>query len=88
MSFAFLGGAVTGALAGILLINKSGQEVRWDLEDYARETQQYLLRKAKKARAELGAAIQCGKTFISTQWPRAQNDATYEKPDVGKWRSA
>jgi hypothetical protein len=88
VSFAFLGGFLAGALAGILLTNKSGQEVRWDLEDYAREKQQYLLTKAKKARAEVGAAIQRGKTFISKQWPRAKNDATDEKPDVGKWRSA
>jgi gas vesicle protein len=39
VSFAFLGGFLAGALAGILLTNKSGQEVRWDLEDYAREKQ-------------------------------------------------
>jgi gas vesicle protein len=53
---------VVGALAGILLTTRSGQEVRWDLEDYAREKQQHLLRKAKKTRAELGDAIQRGKT--------------------------
>ena len=46
------------------------------------EKQQHLLRKAKKARAELGDAIQRGKTFISKQWPRAKNDATDETPDV------
>src|SRR5687768_8441674 len=88
VSLAFLGGAVAGALAGILLTNKSGQEVRWDLEDYAREKQQYLLRQAKKARAELGDVIQRGKTFLSKQWPRAKNDETDEKADGGKWRSA
>ena len=88
VSFAFLGGAVAGALAGILLTTKSGQEVRWDLEDYAREKQEYLLRKAKKARAELGDVIQRGKTFISQQWTGAKNDASDEKPDVGTWRSA
>jgi gas vesicle protein len=88
VSFVFLGGAVAGALAGILLTTKSGQEVRWDLEDYAREKQQYLLRKAKKARAELGDVIQRGKTFISKQWMGAKNDASDEKPDVSTWRSA
>jgi gas vesicle protein len=88
VSLAFLGGAVAGALAGILLTTKSGQEVRWDLEDYAREKQQYLLRKAEKVRAELGDAIQRGKTFISKQVPRAKNDANDEKPDVGTWRPA
>jgi gas vesicle protein len=88
VSFAFLSGAVAGALAGILLTTKSGQEVRWDLEDYVREKQQYLLRKAKKTGVELGDAIQRGKTFISKQWPRAKNDANDEKPDVGTWKSA
>jgi gas vesicle protein len=88
VSFAFLGGAVAGALAGILLTTKSGQEVRWDLEDYAREKQEYLLRKAKKARVELGDVIQRGKTFISQQWTGTKNDASDEKPDVGTWRSA
>ena len=88
MFFAFLGGAVACALAGILLTTKSGQEVRWDLEDYAKEKQQYLLRRAKRARVELGAAIQRGKTFISKQWPKAKDDASDEKPDdVGTWRS-
>jgi gas vesicle protein len=86
--FAFLGGAVAGALAGILLTTKSGQEVRWDLEDYAREKQQYLLSKGKKAHAELGDAIQRAKTFISKQWPRAKNDENDEKSDVGTWRPA
>jgi gas vesicle protein len=88
VSFAFFGGVLAGALAGILLTTKSGQEVRWDLEDYAREKQQYLLRRAKTARAELSDAIQRGKTFISKQWPKAKNDASDEKPeDVGTWRS-
>lgn len=83
VSLAFLRGAVAGALAGILLTTKSGQEVRWDLEDYAREKQQYLLRQAKKARTELGAAIQRGTTFISKQWPGTNDDAN----DEGRWRS-
>ena len=46
--FAFLGGALAGALAGILLTRKSGQEVRWDLEDYAKKKQKELLLKAKQ----------------------------------------
>jgi len=82
--FAFLGGAVDGALAGILLTTKSGQEVRWDLEDYAREKQGYLLRQAKKARAALDDAIERGKTFLSKHEPMAKKDADDEKPDSGR----
>jgi hypothetical protein len=72
---AFLGGAMAGALAGILLTTKSGQEVRWDLEDYAREKQRYLLRKTKKARAALNDAIERGKTFLSRYEQMAKKDA-------------
>ena len=80
---AFLGGAVAGALAGILLTTKSGQEVRWDLEDYAREKQRYLLRQAQKARAMLDDAIERGKTFLSKHEPMVKKDAEVEKPDSG-----
>lgn len=79
---AFLGGAVVGALAGILLTTKSGQEVRWDLEDYAREKQGYLLRQAKKARAALDDVIERVKTFCSQKHePMMKKDAEVEKPD-------
>ena len=81
---AFLGGALAGALGGILLTTKSGQEVRWDLEDYAREKQRYLLRQAQKARAALYDAIERGKTFLSNQEPMAKKDAEDKKPDSGR----
>ena len=55
VSFAFLSGAVACALAEILLTTKSGQEVRWDVEDNVREKQQYLLRKAQLERLGPGA---------------------------------
>jgi len=81
---AFVGGAAAGALAGILFSTKSGLEVRWDLEDYAREKQRYLLRKAKKARAALDDAIERGKTFLSKQAPIRKQDAEEETPNAGR----
>jgi gas vesicle protein len=81
---AFLGGAVAGALAGVLLTTRSGQEVRWDLEDYAREKQRYLLRQAKKARAALDDAIDRGKTFLSKHEPMGKKDAEDQNPDSGR----
>ena len=63
--FTFLGGAVVGAIAGILLTDRSGQETRWELEDYAKRKQKDLLRKAKEVRAALDDVIERGKTFIT-----------------------
>jgi gas vesicle protein len=62
---AFLGGAVAGVIAGVLLAAKSGQETRWDIQDYARERQQDLIEKAKEVRAALDDVIERGKTFVS-----------------------
>jgi gas vesicle protein len=87
MCFAFLGGAAVGALAGILLTTKSGQEVRWDLEDYARKKQKELLAKAKNARAALDGAIERGKKLISQKEPMSATLADAEKEDLGTWRS-
>lgn len=75
---------MAGALAGILLTTKSGQEVRWDLEDYARARQRYLLRKAKKARAALDDAIERGKTFLLRHKPMAKKDAENDQPEPGR----
>jgi gas vesicle protein len=61
----FLAGAVVGAIAGIILTDRSGQETRWELEDYARKKQQDLIKKAKEVRAALDDAIERGKNFIT-----------------------
>jgi gas vesicle protein len=61
----FFAGAVVGAIAGILLTDRSGQETRWELEDYAKQKQQDLIKKAKEVRAALDDAIERGKTFIT-----------------------
>jgi gas vesicle protein len=61
----FLAGAVVGAIAGVLLTDRSGQETRWELEDYAKKKQQDLIKKAKEVRAALDDAIERGKTFLT-----------------------
>ena len=38
VALAFLGGAIAGAIAGILLAPKSGEETRRALKGYARKT--------------------------------------------------
>jgi gas vesicle protein len=61
----FVGGAVVGAIAGVLLTDRSGQETRWELEDYARRKQQDLLKKAKDVRAALDDVIERGRSFMT-----------------------
>jgi gas vesicle protein len=63
--FAFLGGAIAGAIAGILFATKSGQETRWELQDYARKKEEELIEKAKEVRAALDEAIERGKRFVT-----------------------
>jgi len=63
--FAFLGGAIAGAIAGILFAPKSGEQTRRELADYARKTEEELIEKAKEARAALDDAIERGKHFAA-----------------------
>lgn len=69
----FVGGAVIGAIAGILLTDRSGQETRWELEDYAKRKQKDLIKKAKEVRAALDDVMERGKTFMTER--RAGVDA-------------
>jgi len=62
---AFLGGAVAGAIAGVLFAPKAGDETRRELKRYARKTEEELIEKAKEARAALDNAIERGKHVLS-----------------------
>ena len=62
---AFLGGAVAGAIAGVLFAPKAGDETRRELKRYARKTEEELIEKAKEARAALDHAIERGKHVLS-----------------------
>jgi len=62
--FAFLGGAVAGAIAGVLLAPKSGEETRREIRGYVRRTEEEVLEKAKEARASLDDMIERGKHFV------------------------
>ena len=83
----FLGGAVVGALAGVLLTDRSGQETRWELEDYAKKKQQDLIKKAKEVRAALDDVVERGKSFMMER--RADNETamTTDKESDKKRRS-
>ena len=63
--FAFLGGAVAGAVAGILFAPKAGEQTRRELKAYARKTEEDLIENAKEARAALDDVIERGKHFVT-----------------------
>ncbi len=61
---AFLGGAIGGMIAGILLAPKSGEETRRVIQTHARRTEEDLIERAKEARAALDEVIERGKHFV------------------------
>lgn len=65
MALAFLGGALAGIVAGILLAPKAGEETRRALKGYARKTEEEVIEKAKEARAALDEVIEKGKHFVA-----------------------
>lgn len=65
VALAFLGGAIAGAIAGILLAPKSGEETRRVLKSYARKAEEEVIEKAKEARAALDEVIERGKHFVA-----------------------
>ncbi len=62
---AFLGGAIGGMIAGVLLAPKAGEETRRELKGYARKTEEEVIEKAKEARAALDELIEQGKHFVA-----------------------
>lgn len=85
---AFLGGAVAGVVAGLLLAPKSGEETRRELKGYARRAEEEVLEKAKEARAALDETIERGKHFIAAKAAdveaavKAGREAMKEKTDA------
>ncbi len=60
----FLGGAIGGMMAGLLLAPSSGEETRRQVSRYARRTEEEIIEKAKEARAALDEVIERGKHFV------------------------
>jgi len=67
VALAFLGGAIAGAVAGVLLAPKSGEETRRELRGYARKAEEEVIERAKEARAALDEMIERGKHFMAVK---------------------
>jgi gas vesicle protein len=72
VALAFLGGAVAGVVAGLLLAPKPGEETRRVLKGYGRRAEEEVLEKAKEARAALDETIERGKHFIAEKMADAE----------------
>lgn len=72
VALAFLGGAVAGVMAGLLLAPKSGEDTRRDLKGYARKMEEEVLEEAKEVRAALDEAIDRSKRFIAKKTADAE----------------
>lgn len=88
VALAFLGGAMAGMVAGLLLAPKPGEETRRTLKGYGRKAEEGVLEKAKEARAALDRAIERGEHFLAEKTTdveaavKAGREAIKEKVDT------
>ena len=65
VAFMFVGGAVLGAVAGILLAPKSGEATRKDITDYATKVKGEVVDAAQRTKAGIEAALEKGRALLS-----------------------
>lgn len=65
MAVMFIGGAVLGAVAGILLAPKSGEATRKDITDYASKIKGEVVDAAQRTKAGIETAVEHGRALLS-----------------------
>ena len=61
----FIGGAVLGAVAGMLFAPKSGQEMRKEVKHYAMKVKKDVANTAKRTKAGIEAAYEKGRALLA-----------------------
>lgn len=65
MALLFVGGAVLGAVAGIMFAPKSGEETRKGIKDYASKVKSEAVDAVQRTKAGIEAALEKGRTMLS-----------------------
>lgn len=65
MALMFVGGAVLGAVAGLLFAPKPGKETREDIKDYATKVKKEVADVAERTRAGIETAMEKGRALLS-----------------------
>jgi len=61
----FIGGAVLGAVAGMLFAPKSGQEMRKEVKHYAMKVKKDVANTAQRTKAGIEAAFEKGRALLT-----------------------
>ena len=67
LTYMFIGGAVIGAAAGLLLAPKSGRETRKELKSYANKVSQEVVDVAHRTKVGIEAALEKGRALLESQ---------------------
>lgn len=73
---AFLGGALIGAVAGLLLAPKSGRETRATLQDYARKAEEEVAEKINRVKASIASCQQACEEHLKAHKEHARGPVT------------
>lgn len=65
MTLLFIGGAVLGAVAGMLFAPKPGEETRKEIKDYASKVKGEVVDAAQRTKAGIEAALEKGRMRLS-----------------------
>ncbi len=65
MAFMFVGGAVLGAVAGLLFAPKPGEETRKEIKDYASKVKNEVVDAAQRTKSGIEAAMEKGRALLS-----------------------
>ena len=67
IALAFIGGAILGGAAGLLLAPKTGRETRKELKQYANKVSKEVADVAQRTKAGFEAAVEKGRSLLESK---------------------